>query len=72
MSRGGAMSPSAMFDAIERLIQERDAEKARADAAEKRLADLRTWAENEDAWDGYHVEDVIDEILRRTTPGGCQ
>lgn len=58
------MSP----EQIEQLTKERDAEKARADAAEKRLAALRAWAANEDAWDGYHVEDVIDEILRRTAP----
>lgn len=56
------MSP----EQIEQIIREREAAKARADAAEKRLADLRAWAENEDNWDGYHVEDVIDEILTRT------
>lgn len=68
MSRSGTMTAREMFDAIEQLDKARDAEKARADAAEKRLADLRAWAENEDAWDGYHAEDVIDEILRRTAP----
>lgn len=53
---------------VERLTKERDIERARADAAEQRLAVLRAWAENEDAWDGYHVEDVIEKILRCTAP----
>lgn len=37
----------------------------RCDAAEKRLADLRAWAEDENNWDGFHAPDVIGEVLAR-------
>lgn len=51
-----------------RLTEERDAEKARADAAEKRLADLRAWAEHEAReWGAVFSEDesAWHEVLRR-------
>jgi hypothetical protein len=52
-----------MAEQIERLTRERGAEKARADAAEKRLAGLRSWAMRSPT--GMEPWELLAEVVAR-------